>query len=97
MKTLLEGVPFRGEIIDLPVEFDYAVEDLGLTVYTVECGGRSIKHLLTQKEMRQLIDESDKHFQLWQGCRVKTKDAMKEIVESARAEYFDDPVSRARG
>jgi len=97
MKTLLENVEFRGETINLPVEFDYAVEDLGLTVYTVESGGRSIKHLLTHKEMGQLLEESERHYQMWQGCRDKTKDAMKEIVEAARAEYFDDPVSRARG
>jgi len=97
MKTLLEGVPFRGEIIDIPIEFDYAVEDGGLIVYTVESGGRSIKHLLTHKEMRQLLDASERHYQMWRECRDKTKGAMKEIVEAARAEYFDDPVSRARG
>ena len=97
MKTLLEGVPFRGEIIDIPIEFDYAVEDGGLIVYTVESGGRSIKHLLTHKEMRQLLDASERHYNMWKECRDKTKDAMKEIEESARAEYFDDPVSRARG
>ena len=97
MKILLEGVPFRGETINLPVEFDYAVEDSGLTVYTVESGGISIKHLLTHKEMRQLLDASERHYNMWKECRDKTKDAMKEIVEAARAEYFDDPVSRARG
>jgi len=97
MKTLLENVEFRGETINLPVEFDYAVEDGGLIVYTVESGGRSIKHLLTHKEMRQLLDASERHYQMWRECRDKTKGAMKEIVEAARAEYFDDPVSRARG